>query len=137
LAVPALSLSYLRHAFGDAACSAWHDRRVSDRGAGWESWLDALEQPDRETARWLRSQFETLGADDPESWARSQVEEGLPHLARYALLRSLWTECIDGWAASDALEQLPAAARLLEAGADRADWSGWLAPRPTKLSSRF
>jgi hypothetical protein len=53
------------------------------------------------------------------------------------LLRSLWTDCVDGWAAPDALEQVPAAARLLEAGADRADWSGWLAPRPTKLSSRF
>lgn len=99
----------------------WHDLGVSGRIPGWQSWLDTLGQSDRDAARWLRTQFETLGADDPESWARSQIEEGLPHLARYMLLRSLWAGCIDSWSGPDALEQVPAAARLLAAGADRVD----------------
>ncbi|MFC8722634.1 hypothetical protein [Kitasatospora sp. NPDC057198] len=43
------------------------------------------------------------------------------HPARYALLRALWRDAIDGWSAPGALEQLPAARRLLAAGADRED----------------
>ncbi|WP_344437873.1 hypothetical protein [Kitasatospora nipponensis] len=37
------------------------------------------------------------------------------------LLRSLWPGAIDGWADPGALEQVAAARRLLEAGADRDD----------------
>lgn len=31
--------------------------------------------------------FRLLGADDPESWAASEVEEGIPQLAMYVFLR--------------------------------------------------
>lgn len=101
--------------------AVWHDLPVSDREDGWDAWLGTLGQPDRGQARWLRTQFEALGAADPAGWARSQLEAGVPHLSRYLLVRSLWTDCIDGWVGPDGLEQLPAAARLLDAGADRAD----------------
>jgi hypothetical protein len=34
--------------------------------------------------------FRKLGADDPESWARSQIREGIPQLARFLFLRQAW-----------------------------------------------
>ncbi|MFD3565018.1 hypothetical protein ACFWVU_35965 [Streptomyces sp. NPDC058686] len=72
----------------------------------------------------LAKLFAALGAADPESWARSEIEEGLPQLARYRLLRAVahdvagweraalrWTEAYQhGGPASDAM------ARALAAG---------------------
>ena len=40
---------------------------------------------------------------------------------RSVLLRGLWRDAIDGWGAPGALDQLPAAQRLLAAGADGDD----------------
>ncbi|MEU6601934.1 hypothetical protein [Streptomyces flaveolus] len=40
--------------------------------------------------------FAALGAEDPESWAGSEVREDLPQLARYRLLRALWQD-IRAW----------------------------------------
>ncbi|RAY13850.1 hypothetical protein DPM19_19230 [Actinomadura craniellae] len=49
------------------------------------------------------------------------MSESIPQLAGFLALRRIWPEMIDGWAAPGALESLPAAARLLAAGADRDD----------------
>jgi hypothetical protein len=38
----------------------------------------------------LAALFEKLGARDPASWAKSQVEEGIPQLARFLFLRQAW-----------------------------------------------
>mgnify|MGYP001074943207 CR=1 FL=1 len=38
--------------------------------------------------------FRKLGADDPESWARSESEEGIPQLARFVFLRQAWRNCV-------------------------------------------
>ncbi|MEU7696945.1 hypothetical protein [Streptomyces sp. NPDC039028] len=87
----------------------------------WQSWLSELAPSQRRTAESLRTQFRALGAADPSVWARSEIEENQPHLARFILLRSLWRGAIESWADPGALEQVPAARRLLDAGADRAD----------------
>ena len=55
---------------------------------------------DAELAR-LTAEFERLGADQPEAWARSQVMEDLPQLARFVFLKGAW-DCIvdahdDSW----------------------------------------
>ena len=34
--------------------------------------------------------FKIAGASDPEAWARSEVEEGIPQLARFLFLRQAW-----------------------------------------------
>jgi len=34
--------------------------------------------------------FRKLGAEDPEDWARSQIKEGIPQLARFLFLRQAW-----------------------------------------------
>jgi beta-phosphoglucomutase-like phosphatase (HAD superfamily) len=39
--------------------------------------------------------FARLGARDPEAWARSQVEEGIPQLARFLFLRQAWAEVVE------------------------------------------
>ncbi|QKW43377.1 hypothetical protein [Streptomyces microflavus] len=47
----------------------------------------------------LTALFEALGADgDAPDWAESEAEEGLPQLARYRLLRTVWQD-VDAWAA--------------------------------------
>jgi hypothetical protein len=38
----------------------------------------------------LTALFRKLGADDPEGWARSQIREDIPQLARFLFLRQAW-----------------------------------------------
>ncbi len=38
----------------------------------------------------LTELFRSLGARDPEQWARSQTREGIPQLARFLFLRQAW-----------------------------------------------
>src|SRR5579872_1632644 len=51
--------------------------------------------------RELSALFRKLGARNPESWARSQLEENIPQLARFLFLRQAWKLVIDendhGW----------------------------------------
>jgi hypothetical protein len=81
----------------------------------------------------LTSIFERLGAPDPAAWARSQVDEGIPQLARFLFLRQAWGLVVDeqdtGWV--DRQRTVPesgpggavgpALARLLDSGASRSD----------------
>ncbi|MFF5287343.1 hypothetical protein [Streptomyces sp. NPDC013171] len=94
---------------------------MDDTDAAWQSWLSGLAPSKRSAAESLRMQFEALGAADALDWARSEIDEDQPQLARFVLLRSLWRGAIDGWADPKALEQVAAARRLLDAGANRND----------------
>ncbi|MER5312770.1 hypothetical protein ABT034_33930 [Streptomyces sp. NPDC002773] len=94
---------------------------MNDVEATWQLWLSGLTPSKRAAAESLRTQFEALGAPDAPAWARSEIDENRPQLARFVLLRSLWRGPIDGWSDPGALEQVAAARRLLEAGADRED----------------
>jgi hypothetical protein len=38
----------------------------------------------------LRDKFAALGADDPDSWASSEIAENIPQLARFRFLRGMW-----------------------------------------------
>jgi len=38
----------------------------------------------------LKAIFESLGAKNPELWAKSQIEEGIPQLARFVFLKKAW-----------------------------------------------
>jgi hypothetical protein len=40
--------------------------------------------------------FAKYGARDPELWAKSQLEEGIPQLQRFLFLRQAWSQVIDG-----------------------------------------
>ncbi|MBT2381212.1 hypothetical protein J7E90_28880 [Streptomyces sp. ISL-111] len=45
----------------------------------------------------LTALFRALGADgDAPDWAESEAEEGLPQLARYRFLRTVWQD-VDAW----------------------------------------
>ncbi|MGW6981489.1 hypothetical protein ACWGE1_18895 [Streptomyces sp. NPDC054932] len=94
---------------------------MSDSESAWQAWLDSLDAPRRATGESLRARFVALGAADAADRAKSEICENQPHLARFLLLRSLWRGAIDGWEDPGAFDQLPAAQRLLAAGADRAD----------------
>ena len=65
------------------------------------------------TADELTEVFRSLGAEDPEGWASSQLKEGIPQLHRYAFLKALWERVdgreTDGWvaAARDGRNDLP------------------------------
>jgi len=45
---------------------------------------------DPEELRQLTEIFRRAGADDPESWAKSQLAEGIPQLAIFSFLKALW-----------------------------------------------
>ena len=45
--------------------------------------------------RRLAEVFRRHGADDPESWARSQLEEGIPQLAIFCFAKALWQGILD------------------------------------------
>lgn len=49
-----------------------------------------LPAADRARAEALAEEFRRLGAGDPEAWALSEVEDGIPQLARFVFLRRLW-----------------------------------------------
>lgn len=77
--------------------------------------------------------FKQIGAPDPEAWARSQEDEGVPQLARYLFLRQAWRQVIpkDDLTWIDAELQrpsgspgptaAPALSQLLSLGADKQD----------------
>ncbi len=44
----------------------------------------------------LASRFRAMGLDDPESWARSQVEEGINQYTRLVFLRGAWEAVMAG-----------------------------------------
>ncbi|MGW2464680.1 hypothetical protein ACWC2M_37745 [Streptomyces sp. NPDC001761] len=94
---------------------------MSDPQPAWQEWLTSLDAPRKAAAESLRAQFSVLGVSEPIDWIKSEVMEDLPQLARFVLLRSLWHGAIDGWMEPGSLDQLPAAHRLLAAGADRDD----------------
>ena len=43
----------------------------------------------------LAAIFELIGADDPQGWARSEIVEDIPQLARYVFLREAWQRVIN------------------------------------------
>jgi hypothetical protein len=87
----------------------------------WDEWLNSLEDGKKAAAIGRRDLFASLGADRPEDWARSDMAEDIPQLARFLILRRLWADAIDGWRRPGALDAIPAARRLLAAGAAAAD----------------
>lgn len=80
----------------------------------------------------LTTLFRDLGAPDPESWARSQVEEGFNQLHRFLFLRQAWSLVVpdgdDRWIDAtiqyaarqpEATSTGTALRALIDAGADR------------------
>lgn len=50
----------------------------------------ARRRADPEELRQLTELFRQIGADDPEAWARSQLEERIPQLAIFCFAKALW-----------------------------------------------
>jgi hypothetical protein len=84
--------------------------------------------------KWKRDElvqvFRALGADDPEAWASSQLDDGTPQLHRFAFLRALWSHVVNPtetkWIPATVDEATNAAAaaaleRMLAAGVSQAD----------------
>jgi hypothetical protein len=84
-----------------------------------QTWLQQLPADAGNRARQLILEFQQLGCDQPELWARSEIEEDIPQLARHRFLRTLWPQMIDSW--RDGMAHIPAAKRALEAGASQED----------------
>jgi hypothetical protein len=62
-----------------------------------KSWLDNLDSEKRAIAQKMIEQMKELGgATNPELWVRSEIEENIPQMARFLILRKLWKE-IDSW----------------------------------------
>jgi hypothetical protein len=70
----------------------------------WQQWLDDLDPVTRQAAVALRDTFQGCGADDPESWARSEISENIAQLGRYTFLRCVWRE-VEAWRDGDRVGQ--------------------------------
>jgi hypothetical protein len=79
---------------------------VSSHWPTYEEWLRTLNPRERERARALTDRFRSLGAADPESWARSEVAEGIPQLARFLVLDTIRKQALDYWRSADVLGEL-------------------------------
>jgi len=63
----------------------------------YDRWFATLSAAQQAKASELVSIFRALNADDPESWAQSEISEDIPQLARFLALRRIWPEYIDSW----------------------------------------
>ncbi len=96
----------------------------------------ARRKPTPEELQRLTEHFHAMGAFDPKSWAKSQLEEGIPQFAKLVFLRSAWehvvTEDDTSWIDPTIQEAErgprgpgagagPALKRMLAAGASRED----------------
>jgi hypothetical protein len=71
----------------------------------WNEWLAGLDATTRSRAEPLRDTFVRLGADEPEGWASSAVDENIAQLGRFVFLRAVWRE-IERWRDRDAVARL-------------------------------
>jgi hypothetical protein len=81
----------------------------------WEEWIAALDADTRSRAESLRDVFAAAGADEPESWARSEVSEDIAQLTRFLFLRAVWRRMES--VVQDAMSSTHASS-LIAAGAD-------------------
>jgi hypothetical protein len=56
--------------------------------------MDGINMTDTAEMKELTEKFRKIGAPDPASWARSEIDEGIPQLARYLFLRQAWRSVI-------------------------------------------
>ena len=77
---------------------------MSSHWPTYEEWLRTLSRRDQERARALTERFRSLGAQDPEGWARSEIAEGIPQLARFLVLNSIKKHALDYWQLTGALD---------------------------------
>ncbi|WP_238008728.1 hypothetical protein KZZ52_03095 [Dactylosporangium sp. AC04546] len=84
-----------------------------------DNWLAQLPADTAQHARRLLDTLSQLGCQDPDGWVRSEVTENIPQAARYRFLHTLWPRMIDAW--QTGIDNIPAAQRALQAGADHDD----------------
>ena len=103
-----------------------------------EHWLDSLDSETRVKARKMITRMKELGAEEPEAWVESEITEDVAQMARFLILRRLWSD-LDAWSSDpsawiereiSASEEKPeslfsevghALKRMVEAGVSLAD----------------
>jgi len=60
-----------------------------------------------------------LGTPQPDSWASSEISEGIPQQARYLVLRRIWAKARTQWRDPGMLRRNETLAQLLTRGADQ------------------
>jgi hypothetical protein len=67
----------------------------------------------------LTQRMTELGAPEPDSWASSEISEGIPQQARYLVLRRIWAKALTPWRDAGMLLRNETLAQLLSRGADQ------------------
>jgi len=62
--------------------------------AFYQGILDSWDQAKLEKASHLATALEQSGCEEPEGWVFSEISEGIPQSARFALLQALWKRAI-------------------------------------------
>ena len=86
----------------------------------WEEWMRGLPVDQAARAGELRRLFEAGGAPEPEEWVQSELEEEIPQLARFTVLKALYRDAVGPWLDFDRLvNDVPVAAALKREGVSR------------------
>ncbi|WP_203883780.1 hypothetical protein [Planotetraspora kaengkrachanensis] len=67
------------------------------KSSWWDSWISSLDERTQDEAIMLRKQLRQLGVEHPDEWVRSEISENQAQVARYRLLRGLWSAEINSW----------------------------------------
>lgn len=60
-------------------------------------WYEGLPDEKKQLATRLLAQFRAYGANEPETWVESEVEENIAQLARFIFLRSVLNRHVNQW----------------------------------------
>src|SRR4249920_877561 len=63
----------------------------------FDEWFASLTTDDQDRTRALVEEFRSVGTEDPEGWARSQISENIAQLARFLVLRRVRKLCLEKW----------------------------------------
>ena len=82
-----------------------------------EHWLDSLDSETRAKARKMITRMKELGAEEPEAWVESEMTENIAQMARFLILRHLWSD-LDAWSTDPSawIEREISASEKKEAG---------------------
>lgn len=79
---------------------------MSSHWPTYEEWFASLAHADQERARELTRLFRSLGTEDAESWARSEISENIPQLARFLVLNIIRKHALDYWRLTGVLDEV-------------------------------
>jgi hypothetical protein len=90
----------------------------------WEDWCVTLAEEKQNAARAMLAKLDSFGeVGEIREIIRGELDQDVPELARFILLRRIWLDLIRSWSDSDGDLRSPSVERLVDQGAILSDVS--------------